>query len=566
MWLEQLHLLHIIDTSAFAMGIYMRQHSNNELDSSSILCALSMQALKNGHTCLDCTNLTLQFPALSQLPELINIIETDSILEHPFIGHNHLHENTLFTVCFPFIFTNKFFDLETKLIHHLASRINPKESLVNSSNASRLADLCSIKPLTILSGGPGTGKTTVFAQALPHWIERFQQEQNKTPRIILCAPTGKAAARMTESWLTQRKKFESECTTSLATTALPEQAITIHRLLGIQPLTRVARFNKNNLLAVDLLVIDEASMIDLPLFEKILDACPRYTHVLLIGDQQQLPAIEAGNILGSLCDTHSNLWFFKQLNSAHLHLSHNFRQQDNHGLSNLARDCLNVNTDTLLEKLNTNNYANVSLLHNNTENIVSLIKHASDMYKEITNQNNVEQVLLKLRSFIILTAVREGQSGCVYINQEISRHLNPNFSMYFHGQILLITENANHLNLANGDVVIVWQEAQSLKAYFYFNNTTHFISIDQLPKHEPAYALTVHKSQGSEYDEVNIILPPYECAVLNTALFYTAITRAKTQLQIVATQEALISCFASPSLRVNGLRLLAEQLVQNEIQ
>ena len=566
MWLEKLHQAHIIDASAFAMGTLIRQHDNNELESSSILCALSMQALKNGHTCLDCTNISLQFSAISQLPELINYIETDSILEHPLIGQNNLCDSTLFTISFPYLFTNKFFDLETKLIHHLSSRINTKESSINSTNAMRLADLCSIKPLTILSGGPGTGKTTVFAQALPYWIERYQHEHNKTPRILLCAPTGKAAARMTESWLVQKQKLEVDNTISLTNITLPEQAITIHRLLGIQPLTRTASFNKNNLLPTDLLIIDEASMIDLPIFEKLLDACSKHTHILLIGDQQQLPAIEAGNILGTLCDTRSNHWFFKQLNFSHLHLSHNFRQQNYLGLSNLARDCLNENTETLLEKLNTNDYANVSLLHNDNETILSLIKYASAKYQEITNQKNIEQVLLKLRSFIILTAVRDGQSGCVYINQEISKHLNPIFSKYFHGQILLITENANHLNLANGDVVIVWQEALSLNAYFYFNNTTQCVSIDQLPKHEPAYALTVHKSQGSEYDEVYIVLPPYESAVMNKALFYTGITRARTQLQIVATKEALNSCLASSSERVNGLRLLAEQLVQNEIQ
>jgi exodeoxyribonuclease V alpha subunit len=566
MWLERLKQAHIIDSTAYAMGNYIQQNSASVSKSSSILCALCIQALKNGHTCLDCKNIILQFPSLSQFPELLNIIELDSLLEHPLIGQNYLHENTLFTYCSTLLFTNKFFALETKLIYQLASRLNTTQIKPASNNVLQLAELCFIKPLTILSGGPGTGKTTVFAQALPYWIKQYQSKHSKMPRIILCAPTGKAAARMTESWIVQRQKLESDSQFLLITSAFPDQAITIHRLLGVHPINRLAKFNEQNLLPLDLLIIDEASMLDLPIFVKLLEACSSGAHILLIGDQQQLPAIEAGNILGSLFDTNSNCWFYQQLQSAQLHLSHNYRQQHNLGLSDIADDCLIKPVDVVISNLGNNAYPNVLWLDNNYETLYGLINYASAKYIEMTNCNNVEQVLLNVHSYIILTAVRDGTSGCIAINHEIIRRINPNLQAYYHGQILLITENANHLNLANGDIVIIWQEDQTLNAYFSFNGSTYNIAIDNLPKHEPAYALTIHKAQGSEYEEVNIVLPPYESSVLSKSLIYTGITRAKNKLQIIATQESLISGLNNVSKRVNGLHLFAEKLMQQEIQ
>lgn len=564
MWLEQLHKLHIIDAAANAMGHFIQKYSTVTSQSTSILCALSTQAIKNGHTCLDCKNIILQFPELSQLPELLTYIDLDYVLEHPLIGLNSLHENTLFTFASPYLFTNKLFALETKLIHQIASRLNSDPISDPSSTILQLAALCFSKPLSILSGGPGTGKTTVFAQAIPYWIQQFQSAYQKNPRIILCAPTGKAAARMSESWLLQNQNTVVENNTPLDT-GLPLQAFTIHRLLGINPLSRQAHFNQANHLAVDLLIIDEASMLDLPLFVKLLEACPMNAHILLIGDQQQLPAIEAGDILGSLLHTESEHWFFKNLQNAHLHLSHNFRQQDKPGLASIATDCLNQHADDVINKLRANEYANVSWSANTHENHLSLIHYATCKYKEMINCTNVEQALVNIHTFVILTAVRDGPSGCVAINNEIMRLVNVQLQSYYHGQILLITENANHLNLANGDIVVIWQKGQSLMAYFNFNSVTLSIELDNLPRNEPAYALTIHKAQGSEYDEVVMVLPTYESPILNKSLIYTGITRAKNRLQIFANPESLIFSLDNTSKRVNGLRLLAEILMQDEI-
>ena len=178
----------------------------------------------------------------------------------------------------------------------------------------------------------------------------------------------------------------------------------------------------------------------------------------------------------------------------------------------------------MINKLRANEYANVSWSANTHENHLSLIHYATCKYKEMINCTNVEQALVNIHTFVILTAVRDGPSGCVAINNEIMRLVNVQLQSYYHGQILLITENANHLNLANGDIVVIWQKGQSLMAYFNFNSVTLSIELDNLPRNEPAYALTIHKAQGSEYDEVVMVLPTYESPILNKSLIYTGIT------------------------------------------
>ncbi len=567
MWLERLRDMHIIEASAYAMGCYMKQHDSATSFWPSLLCALSMQALKNGHTCLDCNQLLVQFPALKKLPDLVASIELNSLLTCRLIGLDTIQDKTLFTFSAPYLFTNKFLALEQQLIESLADRLNDKQLEPVDSISSNLANLCLIKPLVLLSGGPGTGKTTVFAQAIPDWMQNFQQLYQRIPNIILCAPTGKAAARMSEAWNAQKATLDSLKLDSSLQDAMPTQAMTIHRLLAINPISKRAKYTKQNLLSVDLLIVDEASMLDLPLWVQLLDALPESAHLLLIGDAQQLPAIEAGQILGSLLEATSEHFFFQQLQSAHVHLTHNFRQQSNPGLTTLAKDCLNESAEIVADRLQNNDYAMVSWSDDHREPLNDLIKLAVTNYSALSRYETVDAALAAVRDFVILTAVREGPNGCVAINAEITHYLNPSLSRYYHGQVLLITENAEHLHLANGDIVIIWQQTDfSLKAHFFENGQLQLLNLDILPAHEPAYALTIHKAQGSEYSYVCVVLPANDSPILSKALLYTGITRAKNKLQLFATKTSLISCLNNLALRVNGLKCLAEKLVQDKIQ
>ncbi len=359
MWLNQLRQAHIIDASAYAMGRYINQYNEYESVWPGLLCALSMQAIKLGHTCLDCTRITEQFPALLNYPGLLDNLDISELKNNTVIGQNEYQQGTLFTLTDSLLFTNKFLDLELRLLRAINARIDSSDCLFFENPAEQLAQLCLSKPLCFLSGGPGTGKTTCLSHALPRWIELFQQKYNRLPTIILCAPTGKAAARMSAALAEQKQHLLAQIEASFILDCILAQAITLHRLLAINPLSKQAKYTQDKPLHIDLLVVDEASMIDLPLFVQLFDATPTQAHILLIGDSNQLPAIEAGNILGSLLEAKSTHCFFSDCQRAHLHLDINYRQKDRPGLSQLAQDCLFASPVLLVDTLSSNGYADV---------------------------------------------------------------------------------------------------------------------------------------------------------------------------------------------------------------
>ena len=567
MWLNQLRQAHIIDASAYAMGRYINQQNENESVWPGLLCALSMQAIKLGHTCLDCARITEQFPALLNYPNLLASIDIASLNNNAWVGQNEFQEGTLFTLTNSHLFTNKFLDLEMRLLRAIDTRINSMDCPDYASPAEQLAQLCLLKPLCFLSGGPGTGKTTCLSHALPRWIELFQQHYHRLPRIILCAPTGKAAARMSAALADQKQYVVTHPEASLILKCIPEQAITLHRLLAINPLSKQAKYTQDKPLPIDLLVVDEASMIDLPVFVQLFDAIPNQAHILLIGDSNQLPAIEAGNILGSLLDTTSLHAFFSGCQRAHLHLDFNYRQKDHPGLSLVAQDCLLASPQLLVDTLSSNGYADVTWQENASQALTDIINTATQQYAQLALYDHVESALQAAKDFCVLTAVRDGPYGCNLINHSIARKLNPHFQLFFHGQLLLVTENAKHLGLANGDILIIWRLAnQQLVAYFENNGTIQTLELSALPAFELAYALTIHKSQGSEYTQVIVVLPEFDSPVLSNSLLYTALTRAKNTLHILAPRNVLISSLEKRNCRVNGLKLLAEQLMKQKVQ
>jgi exodeoxyribonuclease V alpha subunit len=190
-------------------------------------------------------------------------------------------------------------------------------------------------------------------------------------------------------------------------------------------------------------------------------------------------------------------------------------------------------------------------------------KLALSHYAQLPVCATAQEALHYAKQLTILTAIHEGPSGCKAINADIARSLNPGFLPFFHGQLLLITENARHLGLANGDIAIVWRQVnQALMACFETDGQLQTIATSALPAFELAYALTIHKSQGSEYEDVTVVLPEHDNAVLSQALLYTAFTRAKRHLRIVASAESLRNGLMKANARVNGLQLLMQRSVE----
>jgi exodeoxyribonuclease V alpha subunit len=563
MWLNQLRKDHIIDATAYALGRYINGHNTYESIWPGLLCALSIQAIKQGHTCLDCSRIAEQFPALLNYPDLLQYIDLSALQQNPMIGQNILQKDTLFTFAKLHVFCNNFFNLESRLLRAVAARINSLDYPHITNATERLAVLCLLKPLCILSGGPGTGKTTCLTQSLPLWVELFSQKFNRLPKIALCAPTGKAAARMTSVLLEHKMHLAEHAISEAQISCIPDQANTLHRLLGINPLTKQPRYTLTSPLMVDLVVVDEASMIDLPLFVQLIEAIPNTAHLLLIGDPNQLPAIEAGNMLGGLLNSASSHPFFAKIQLAHLHLAVNHRQTNHPGLSQLAHDCLLEAPEHVIDNLTNHHYSNVTWHENSAHVLTEIIHFAAKQYAALAIQDNALAALLTAKKITLLTAVRNGPYGCSTINYEIARILNPSFQPNYHGQLLLITENAKHLGLANGDIVIVWRQTNGqLLACFDNNGVLHTLELTALPAYELGYALTIHKSQGSEYEQLIIILPEQDSQVLSKALLYTAVTRAKQNLWLIGTKQALICSLLNATRRVNGLEFLADQLAE----
>jgi len=358
------------------------------------------------------------------------------------------------------------------------------------------------KKLHVITGGPGTGKTTSLANILK---DRLNE------KILLAAPTGKAALRMKES---------------LALQGIEAQAKTLHRLLGYIPLSVNFSHTKENPLEADIIAIDECSMIDLQMMAKLLEAVGDTCDLYLLGDKNQLASVEAGSVFADICGKLEREYSDEIPNGKfetcpYEEKTKNYRAQNALGIADLSKQILsgevkdfgNENVE-FLEKLDLNN----------------------DWYNDLFNAKDEKTALNFLRTFQILCATKSGRNGCVKINEILCGSAKKKNAKYIP---IIITENDYQQNLFNGDVGI--KDEKSNLAYF--ENKEGAIPALTLPKHEPAFAITIHKSQGSEYDKVAVVYPDkkQEEELFTRELLYTAITRAKKRVILVGQPGTLIT-------------------------
>jgi exodeoxyribonuclease V alpha subunit len=437
---------------------------------------------------------------------------------------------------------------------------------------------------TVISGGPGTGKTTTVVKVLSLLLA-----QDPTMKIRLAAPTGKAAARMVESIRGARKNLQLD---PLVSRAMPDEASTIHRLLGQRGGNgrRLFRHNNSNPLHMDCLVIDEASMIDLSLMRALLDALPLSTRLILLGDRDQLASVDAGNVLGditghgtelaysegsvaalaSLCGVEqSSLPVNAQLPEvagaiALLRTSYRFTQ--NSGIGQLARL---VNTGdaagcrSLLNEAS-KNPTDLLWMEAELDVIDSLSPQALEWavarYGAYLQCQKVEDALETLAKTRVLCAVHNSPFGDIELNRLIADRLRRRQLLEQqengHGTPVMITVNDYELELYNGDIGLLWRsEVGVLEACFgQLDGAVRRLPVQSLPQFVPAWALTVHKSQGSEFDEVMLVLPSdTHSPLLSRELLYTGITRARNTLVLCASAQALNVACQSVVKRSSGL-------------
>ena len=437
-----------------------------------------------------------------------------------------------------------------------------------------------IRPFVVITGGPGTGKTTTVARIIALIIEHGSA--GELPRIALAAPTGKAVMRLQGVMTVVR---DSLACPKQVRAQVPDTATTLHRLLGPRKGTPFFKHNRRNLLPYDLVIIDEASMVDLPLMAKLMRALSPDSRLVILGDRHQLASVEPGAVLGDLCRreelTTFSSSFIKRASRitevgglsvspdrradslVELQTSHRFGDQSGIGL--LSRAMNHGDAEGALKILYDDSCPDV---------VWRQVDNAGRLREELQNRFNNEppawfgsvepgQALQDMGRSQLLCAVRKGVFGVNGVNSMVEEILSASFPVVpgasdYQGRPLMISRNDYEAGLYNGDSGIIMAEPdEAVRTFAFFPGQEggyRKVALTMLPPHETIFAMTIHKSQGSEFDQVVVILPDHRSAVLSRELLYTAITRARKKLEIWGDPEIFREAVSVALGRHSGLR------------
>ncbi|HET6914006.1 MAG TPA: exodeoxyribonuclease V subunit alpha [Rhodanobacteraceae bacterium] len=402
--------------------------------------------------------------------------------------------------------------------------------------------------LKLVTGGPGTGKTHGVMRLLAELAKQAHAKEH-TLRIALAAPTGKAAARLSESVRAQWPQLELP---DAVAAMIPREASTLHRLIGLSPYSARAKFHRDATLPFDVVVVDEVSMVDLPMMHKLAEAVREDTMLILLGDPDQLAAVEAGDVLGALVDAARE----PPLSQCHAHLTQSRRFAGHGTLGRLSNAIANGDANAALATLESDD--EVRLIANDAHD-ARLVEHAVDAYRHVADAPDAGAALRTANGFRVLTALRHGPAGNLALDRAIEQRLKRQAGVradapWWRGRLLMVTANRDALGLFNGDVGVVWPDANGeMKVWFEgADGAPRAISPAALPPHEGAFALTVHKAQGSEFGRIALVLGA-DTPVLTRELLYTGITRAREGVEIHGNEALLRAGIARRTQRWNGL-------------
>ena len=473
----------------------------------------------------------------------------------------------------------------------------------------------------ILSGGPGTGKTGVVLQILRTLLH--VHPGISAGRIVLCAPTGRAKARLGESidkglaTLAERNSGSDNAMDIRDNTLKLPHRKTIHSLLGQRP-DGSFKYNRYKKLPWQVVIVDESSMIPLNLFAALLEACPDFCRIMLVGDMHQLPSVDAGAVLGDLTGSFSTIPGYPSLSTpvfswikevtAQIIADGDSDEKSDMTVPGADTEKKETLTDhaiiltrsyrcakaiiTLADAINSgDSTAALKMLSLAGKNkpieftsetgmepvagwldtrfkqesvvaayaLVTARLEASDCAPEL-----IEAVRTLLHTSAVLTLTHEGIRGRKAINRRAEQLLRGKLHAFdnqrlFPGMPIILGTNHHDLDLYNGDIgVVIRTVTEGLKVLFPRGNTVRFVSLDRLRDYEPAFALTVHKSQGSEFDSVLLVLPEQENPLLTRQIIYTGITRAREKVEILGTEAVLKKAIERREERVGGVKISGE--------
>ncbi len=444
--------------------------------------------------------------------------------------------------------------------------------LFGDDEQQRLAGAVSaLRWVTVLAGGPGTGKTTTVARLLALLCD----QPGGVPRVALAAPTGKAAARLEQA---------------VRSSALPDaarlgdvRATTLHRLLGVLPGSRSRfRHDRHNRLPYDVIVVDETSMVSLTLMARLLEAARHDARLVLVGDPDQLASVEAGAVLGDLTRAPGSPDPALQARLPELvgplvgpaadpvvNGVVTLRRPWRYGgeIDALARAIQAGDGDTTVDLLRAGD-PNVSLVETGApdasaglDGLRADVVAAAGSLSAAARRGDVDGALAALDDHRLLCAHRRGPHGVSRWGAEVERWIAREIDDYaaggewYPGRPLLITANDHDLGLYNGDTGVVVDSPSGPRAAFGRGGAPTVVAPVRLSAVQTVHAMTVHRSQGSQFERVTVALPPAESPLLTRELLYTAVTRARAAVRVIGTEAAVRAAVGRPITRASGLRL-----------
>ncbi|OBH41666.1 exodeoxyribonuclease V subunit alpha [Mycobacterium intracellulare] len=412
------------------------------------------------------------------------------------------------------------------------------------------AEIAVSQAVTVLTGGPGTGKTTTIARLLALLLEHAERAGLPPPRIALAAPTGKAAARLAEAVAAGAQRLGAADRARLAGLS----GTTLHRLLGPRPDTSVRfKHNRANRLPHDVIVVDETSMVSLTMMARLAEAVRPDSRLILVGDPDQLASVEAGAVLADLVD---GLAARGDVRVAALRTPHRYGTS----IGALAEAIRVGDADRVVELLAAGDehveWVDAPRPVDRLREV--LVAHALRL-RSAALLGAANEALATLDEHRLLCAHREGPYGATHWNTLVQKWIaeatgQPAWSQWYAGRPLLVTANDYGLRLYNGDTGVAVAGAEGLRAVIAGASGPLDFATSRLGEVETMHAMTIHKSQGSQADEVTVLIPPEDSRLLTRELFYTAVTRAQTRVRVVGPEASVRAAIERRAMRATGLR------------
>ena len=444
-----------------------------------------------------------------------------------------------------------------------------------------------LRSCAVVAGGPGTGKTTTVARILALLHEQALLA-GRPIRVALAAPTGKAAVRLQEAVHAEAAGLDTDPVVRDALARL--EASTLHRLLGRRPGSQSRfRHDRANQLPHHVVVVDETSMVSLSMMAKLLDAVRPSARLVLVGDPQQLASVEAGAVLGDIVGPAADAPRMEPSARATLEAltGHRIGGDDDPrercvgngivvlrtvhrfgaGLADLAAGIRDGDADAVIDRLRTGGddvgWFDVDVATEEGRRVMEAVRAGvvdrAGAVVAAARAGDGPAALSAMRDIQLLCAHRRGPYGVSTWRSQVEHWLTEAIEGYssrgwYVGRPLLVTENDYNLELFNGDTGVVVQVGDRLQCAFERRGEVVLVSPSRLSAVETLYAMTIHKSQGSQFGEVVVVLPESSSPILTRELLYTAVTRARTRVTVVGTEESVRAAVDRPVSRASGLR------------